>query len=633
MLSKLFAAACLLTPVLSIASPIQWKTEDGGNGHWYDVVRFSSPISWHFAQNDALSRGGYLAELSLEDENQWVRDNVVAPSPHTAPDEDGPYLGVTCEGRAWGDWYFLSGEPFAFSGWGSGEPSSGGNEQYVQFWRWSGLWWNDITEDGGGHVSTYVLEKDVADSPTYAHFLNPSDTILVHGNTVFVQGDFTYEMHVWFDPGSYGQVISEQRDTYEDKVLILGDNRYNVSTCYASADGNDSGTLAELQPGRWMHLAYVKHGADRTLYVDGMAVLQFPPAINCYGDSPDSWMSLGMFRYGAGYYPTAAFPSFLGKLDWIRVSNVARYTSAFLPPLESGIVTDAQTQLLLRFNEPAGTATLIDESPNHFICEVGVPVAPGVVATSPLLGQTDGGCLFSSLVLGPSPASLLPTQVAIFTVSAEGTALSYQWQKDSVDLVESGKFLGTTTNWLTVTDVQTTDQGEYRCVISGACGNVVSQPASLSCKPIITTQPPTHAPLKRTLQLSVGVPDSAPYSYRWQRNGVELSNTPGTYSGATTRTLRILAPDFLLGGTFTCQLTDVCGGTLSGASKVCLADFNADEYVDDSDFVDFARAYDTLVCDDPTMSAGCPADFNNDTVVDDSDFVLFVAAYDELLCP
>jgi hypothetical protein len=33
------------------------------------------------------------------------------------------------------------------------------------------------------------------------------------------------------------------------------------------------------------------------------------------------------------------------------------------------------------------------------------------------------------------------------------------------------------------------------------------------------------------------------------------------------------------------------------------------------------------------MPAGCPADLNGDDFVDDSDFVVFAAAYNELLCP
>ncbi|MBL8886938.1 MAG: hypothetical protein JNK16_09770 [Phycisphaerales bacterium] len=65
----------------------------------------------------------------------------------------------------------------------------------------------------------------------------------------------------------------------------------------------------------------------------------------------------------------------------------------------------------------------------------------------------------------------------------------------------------------------------------------------------------------------------------------------------------------------------------------CPGDLNADGFVDDSDFVLFAAAYDLLDCADPAMPPGCPADLNADSTVDDSDFVSFVGAYDSLICP
>jgi pimeloyl-ACP methyl ester carboxylesterase len=65
----------------------------------------------------------------------------------------------------------------------------------------------------------------------------------------------------------------------------------------------------------------------------------------------------------------------------------------------------------------------------------------------------------------------------------------------------------------------------------------------------------------------------------------------------------------------------------------CPADFNADAFVDDADFVIFAAAYNLLDCADPAMPAGCPADLNRDSVVDDADFVIFATAYETLVCP
>jgi len=70
-----------------------------------------------------------------------------------------------------------------------------------------------------------------------------------------------------------------------------------------------------------------------------------------------------------------------------------------------------------------------------------------------------------------------------------------------------------------------------------------------------------------------------------------------------------------------------------GSHAPCPGDLNDDGFVDDSDFVVFASAYNILDCADPSMPAGCPADLNSDGFVDDADFVIFAAAYNELLCP
>lgn len=66
---------------------------------------------------------------------------------------------------------------------------------------------------------------------------------------------------------------------------------------------------------------------------------------------------------------------------------------------------------------------------------------------------------------------------------------------------------------------------------------------------------------------------------------------------------------------------------------LCAGDFNGDGLVDDTDFIQFASAYNILDCADPAMPAGCPIDLNSDGFVDDSDFVLFATAYNDLICP
>lgn len=97
--------------------------------------------------------------------------------------------------------------------------------------------------------------------------------------------------------------------------------------------------------------------------------------------------------------------------------------------------------------------------------------------------------------------------------------------------------------------------------------------------------------------------------------GFRTGNTNGAGSGAISTTVRY--------DNWSIQVHFIA----------CKSDLNSDGYVDDSDFVSFATAYNILDCSDPAMPAGCPADINGDGFVDDSDFVQFAAAYDALVCP
>ncbi|MDI9402256.1 MAG: hypothetical protein QM516_00150 [Limnohabitans sp.] len=226
-----------------------------------------------------------------------------------------------------------------------------------------------------------------AQNSGYARFDQTSDTIRILGNTVFAQGDFTYEARIRFLAGSpRGSIIWEQRIGTEDKNLQLGPNGDYLASGCAGSSGNVTGNLGAVPEGQWIHVAYVHEGSLLKFYIDGL--LRASRTFNsCYGDAADSWMSIGMFRQQFG----TDRASFLGDLDWIRVSSGARYTSDFTPPYECEVTADASTQLLLKFNEPAGTTTLIDESASQFQCQIGVHVQTGASASSPTLGNTDGG--------------------------------------------------------------------------------------------------------------------------------------------------------------------------------------------------------------------------------------------------
>ncbi|MFM1824290.1 MAG: hypothetical protein RI967_2556 [Planctomycetota bacterium] len=227
-----------------------------------------------------------------------------------------------------------------------------------------------------------------AESSGYARFAQTTDTIRVLGNTTFDQGDFTYEARIRLAPNApLGSIIWEQRTGTEDKNLQLAsDGSYLASGCFDSPKGNIRGSLPPTDTTTWVHVAIVHSGPTVHIYIDGLRV-ETRVVDGCYVDDPSSVMSIGLFRQQGG----VDRPSFLGDLDWIRVSRGARYVGDFAPPFECELDADSDTQLLLRFNEPAGTKVLIDESPNRFECQIGVHVAAGGVATSPTLGNSVDG--------------------------------------------------------------------------------------------------------------------------------------------------------------------------------------------------------------------------------------------------
>ena len=88
----------------------------------------------------------------------------------------------------------------------------------------------------------------------------------------------------------------------------------------------------------------------------------------------------------------------------------------------------------------------------------------------------------------------VPDKFAMFTVQATGTEpLQYQWQHkmraesgewQSCDVV---RFSGANSSTLTITSVQKSDEGSYRCVISNIVGIQTTEPVKLSVGKIQTS--------------------------------------------------------------------------------------------------------------------------------------------------
>jgi hypothetical protein len=79
----------------------------------------------------------------------------------------------------------------------------------------------------------------------------------------------------------------------------------------------------------------------------------------------------------------------------------------------------------------------------------------------------------------------VPFDTVQLTVQAGGAdPLSYQWQKEGMDLTDGDRLTGATAPTLTITEVRTEDAGGYRCAVQSACGTAVSDEATLTLRPV-----------------------------------------------------------------------------------------------------------------------------------------------------
>ena len=142
-------------------------------------------------------------------------------------------------------------------------------------------------------------------------------------------------------------------------------------------------------------------------------------------------------------------------------------------------------------------------------------------------------------VITRQPASLkaLPAGSANFSVTAIGTALTYQWQRQVAGLWQP--IPGQITNTLRLVAITEADYSNYRVVVSNAAGVINSQAATLErMLPVISRQP---------VSLSVATGAAASFNvaasgtaltYQWQRLTADQWQP---IAGQTSNTLRLTA--------------------------------------------------------------------------------------------
>jgi hypothetical protein len=158
-----------------------------------------------------------------------------------------------------------------------------------------------------------------------------------------------------------------------------------------------------------------------------------------------------------------------------------------------------------------------------------------VVVTNKWGSQTSSVALLNvgappSITTQPATVAVSPGATATFAVGVSGDApLSYQWQFDGTNVG------GATNASLTLTGVTLSNVGSYTVVVTNVFGRAASDAAELivqASPPAIVLQPVNHSgPPGGNASLSVAVTGFGPFSYQWQRNGVNLTNIITTVAG------------------------------------------------------------------------------------------------------
>lgn len=166
----------------------------------------------------------------------------------------------------------------------------------------------------------------------------------------------------------------------------------------------------------------------------------------------------------------------------------------------------------------------------------------------------------------PTNQSVTAGQTATFSVAATGTApLTYQWQKNSSNI--SGATAATYTTPATVSG----DTGAtFDVVVTNSAGSKTSTMATLTVNaaavaPTITTQPANQTvTVGQTATFSVTATGTAPLTYQWQKNTVNIT-------GATTATYTTPATTLADTGTqFSVTVSNALGNTPSTAATLAV---------------------------------------------------------------
>jgi Esterase-like activity of phytase/Immunoglobulin I-set domain len=324
-----------------------------------------------------------------------------------------------------------------------------------------------------------------------------------------------------------------------DRLFTLGGRSFSIW----NTDGNliwDSGNEFETLTSRFFPLNFNTGHTTNTL--DDRSDNKGPePEATAIGVINDSvYAFIGLERIGTVFMYNVSNPTAPRYVDYINSRNLT--VSPSLANVTNGTVGDLGCEviqyipasespngadMILSGNEISGTVSFYN---------VRIPRITTVPAESVAV------CLTETLTL---------------RVTATGPGLTYQWQKDGIDIA------GATSATYTAVATTTTINGTYRCVVRAAGGMAIpSRNTVVTSAPRtrITRDVPTliQAPQGSGVVIEIDATGSPTDRFQWFRAGVPLQEG-SKYRGVTTKRLFINDMQFAdTSSAYTCVVTGGC---------------------------------------------------------------------------
>lgn len=166
----------------------------------------------------------------------------------------------------------------------------------------------------------------------------------------------------------------------------------------------------------------------------------------------------------------------------------------------------------------------------------------------------------------PRDTTVIAGATAVFSVTATGDSLTYQWRKGTANLAGVG---ATTANFSLAGAAMTDTASTYNVVVTATGSGTATRTSSsarlyVNVPPVIAMQPSGSriapgSPLTLTVAAQGAGSSSGTLSYQWRKNGEPVAS--GT--GGTTATYTLASPTAPDSGTYSVVLTRTLNGTVT----------------------------------------------------------------------